>query len=117
MNFIKNQKVLYVRAFERLLGDFTLETDAKNAYDRCKVITSRTQALTQDILRANATFRQVVQCYPNYLGDFKKAFSSIERTAGLLKGELDRRSTEALEHRDASEQVALLKSYKTGIGV
>jgi chromosome segregation ATPase len=113
VNFIRSQKGLYAEALKRLAKELVPEhaTKSANAYEECEALASHTGEVMSEILKTNATFRLVVHCYPNYLTDFKRSFSSIERLAGLLKGELVRRSQELAEYRAARESISRLDGY------
>jgi len=109
ISFIKSQKHLYAMAQKRLLNDLTLKSEnAPNAYDEYVSIVSNVESVTKEVLKTNANFKQVVQCYSNYLGDFKKSFSAIERLAKLLRGELDKSAGEFSEYKAVREQVSRL---------
>lgn len=111
VNFIKNQKNLYARTQKRLISDLTLKSEnAQNVYDGCASIVSDVESITKEVLKTNANFRQVVQRYPNHLGDFKKSFSTIERLTKMLRGELDKSAGEFSKYRDAREHIAGLNS-------
>jgi hypothetical protein len=112
VNFIRSQKGLYAEALKRLAEELVPEpAQFANAYEECESIASHVGRVSSEILKTNATFRLVVHCYPNYLSDFKKSFSSIERLTGALRAELDRRAGEFSEYRAIHECVSLFESY------
>ena len=95
-NFIKSQKGVYAKALKRLMQGLALEPEIRtNSYDTARSVAGKAEEARKEILQANATFRLVVQCYSNYLGDFKKTFSSFEKSLAQLNAELDRKSAEA----------------------
>jgi DNA repair exonuclease SbcCD ATPase subunit len=109
VNFIKGQKNLYARAQKRLIDDLELESEsAQNAYDGCASIVSNVESVTKEMLKTNANFRQVVQCYPNRLREFKKSFSAIERLTKSLRGELDKSEGEFSDYKAVRERISEL---------
>ncbi len=111
VNFIRSQKGLYAEALERLAEGLVPEpAEFANAYEECESVASHVARASSEILKANATFRLVVHCYPNYLSDFKKSFSAVERLTGLLRAELDKRAGEFSEYRTVHEAVSRFES-------
>lgn len=112
VHFIKAQKALYAEALERLAKNFIANEPprAANSYEEYLAVVSHSESVSAEILKANATFRLVVHCYPNYLRDFKRSFSSIERLDGLLRNELERKSAEFSEYKSVREAISRFES-------
>ncbi len=112
VNFIRGQKNLYAEALKRLAKDLVPESvRAANAYEECEAVASHVERVSAELLKTNATFRLVVHCYPNHLGDFKRSFSSVERLTRQLRAELERKSREFAEYRAVREGISRFESY------
>ncbi len=94
INSIKSQKAAYSSTLRNLAADADLEPDAKagNPYAAYNSLLVKVEDLIGKVLKANANFRIVLYSYSNYLGEFKKSFSSLESLRDQLKGELSKRS-------------------------
>lgn len=109
---IKGQKSLYTKSLKRIIDGLYLEPDEnQNSYDRYKLVLSDLDSTTNDILKTNANFKMVLHCYSNYLGSFKRAFSTIERFRETLRHEINSRSAEATEYRGLKERISRLGMY------
>ncbi|MGA3021173.1 MAG: hypothetical protein ABSD68_04460 [Candidatus Micrarchaeales archaeon] len=104
INFIKAQKNLYAQALRKLAGNLVMKSDGEmNAYESYLLIASNLESVMNEMLKANATFRQVVHCYSNNLGNFKKTFSNIERLTAAIRNALDKESEEFSRYKEVKE--------------
>ncbi len=100
IHLIKTQKTIYAKALKRVAEGISQEgSGVLNTYERYLAILSNAEGALQEILRMNASYKQVVYCYSNHLREFKKSFSDLERHVQLLKRELDRRSGDFSEYK------------------
>jgi hypothetical protein len=118
ISFVKSQKAPYAIAERRVME--SLVTEPKGAltfYDYCKAIADESERVTKEVLKTNATFKQVVQCYSNHIVDLKKSLSVIEKISGSLKAELERRSDEIADYRNVKDSVSRLERLSESIAV
>ena len=108
---IKTQKGPYARSLKHILGGTSLAAeDTSNSYDRYKRILSDLEGMIKKILGTNSSFKTVLYCYSNQLGEFKSRFSEIQRYTGALKDELDNRADDFSEYSTVVEHVSRLHS-------
>ncbi len=106
VSFIKSQKVPYAQTLKRLASELVLRPEsAANAYDECAIMTANVEEMLNRVLKANASFKQVVVCYSNHLSNFKKNFSAIEKLAKEARAELDKRADAFSEYRKVKEAI------------
>jgi chromosome segregation ATPase len=109
INSVKAQKNSYARALKRIISDLKLDTvGAENIYDEYQTILSNIAKTANDILKANSSFKQVVYCYANHLGNFKRSYSDIEGRMSLLKNEIGKRTREFSEYAELNKHVSKL---------
>jgi hypothetical protein len=112
LNYIRSQKAHYAEALRRLGEDLVREpAKAPNAYEEFLAVARHTEEVTAEMLRTNMTFKLAVHCYPNYMKDFKKSFSSVERLSAALRDELEKRSGEYEEYKVTRDNIAKLEGY------
>ncbi len=116
--YVKDQKNSYSNLLSRMISNDTKE-DARyeTIYDRYYEVVQRTGAFLNDILKANAQFKMVLDAYPNDLNKFKKSFSSIELQWRMLKTELEARNMDFKEYHETLGKIqalmALIDEAKT----
>jgi DNA repair exonuclease SbcCD ATPase subunit len=109
INFIKAQKNLYAQTLRRLASSLVVKPEgAVNIYESYMLIASNLESVMNGMLKANATFKQVVHCYSNSLGNFKKAFSNIERLTATIRNELEKESGEFSRYKEVKELASRL---------
>ena len=112
LNYIRSQKVHYAEALRKLAEGLTSEPErAQNAYEEFLAVARHTEEVSAEMLRTNMTFKLAVHCYPNYMKDFKRSFSSIERLSALLRDELEKRSGEFSEYKVTRDNITKLGNY------
>ena len=116
VNAIKNQKAQYAGILRNIINGMVLEMDAGNSYERYSAILSNIDSVTNEVLRNNAKFKQVLYCYSNNLRDFKRWFSEIERFREALRQELGYRSRDFSEYSELKDAIARLRAQDDEIG-
>jgi hypothetical protein len=115
-NVIKDQKGSYARALKHIIDNWDLSPKGHaNIYERYESVLSATDVFIQDMLRANGSFSKVLHSYSNYLGGFKRAFSSVEREARYLRNELDRYGGRFSEYNILRGRIRELVELQTSI--
>jgi chromosome segregation ATPase len=123
INFIKAQKNLYAQALRRLASSIMTEPKGTaNIYESYVLIASNLESVMNEMLKANATFKQVVHCYSNSLSSFKRAFSSIEKLTATIRNELGKESGEFSRYKEVkglasrlSQNIMELESLKNNV--
>lgn len=96
ITYISDQKEAYANLLERILSSHG-RVDGDGTYDFYYSRMQDTEVLLSEILKANTTFKMVLDAYPNHLGAFKKAFSLLESGWRMLKAEVESRNEEVRE--------------------
>lgn len=120
--YVKEQKGAYTSLLKRILAVHLQEGAEGNTYERYYSIMQDTGALLNEVLKANTSFRMVLDAYPNDLGELKKAFSSIEIHWRALSYEIEARNGDLREYKHLLGEIRRLialgdeaKSVQAGI--
>lgn len=108
---VKRHKGAYARALKNVIERFEFENNAQNPYQRYESILSDAEGMNGEMLKTNATFKQVLYCYSPHIGDFKRISSQLERLLLEIRSELSRKSAEYGEYESVSENLSKLKNY------
>lgn len=109
INFVKNQKRIYAETLKRLAESIVLGSKgASNTYEEYLLMVSKIESIMNEMLKANSAFKQVMYCYSNHLGDFKRAFSGLERITEMMKSELNKKAEEFSKYKAVKERVSKL---------
>ncbi len=107
INSIKTNKVAYAKALKLTISGMTLDKgDSSTSYYRYKSVLSNIDEITTEILKINGTFKATMYSYSNYLGEFKRSFSMIERQRDELRRLVDSRSREAAEYSTLKNDIS-----------
>ncbi len=108
---LKEQKNSYSRAVIRITSEWETEIpDAPNIYYKYDTVLFGTEKFMNEVFRANATFKRVLYSYSNYLDDFKRSFSRLEKTRDALKYELHKVEREFSEFKTLNDQISELRN-------
>jgi hypothetical protein len=111
INSIKSQKAQYASALTEAAKDLSLDADKSiDVYGRYSRILSNVEAMIGNVLKTNAKFKQSFYCYSKYLGNFKKAYASLERLESTLRSELDRKSAGFQKYSALRSDITALQS-------
>ncbi len=108
---VKRHKVSYSRALKNVIERFTFENDIANPYQKYEAILADAEGMNGEMLKTNATFKQVLYCYSPHIGDFKRISSQLERLLLDIRSELSKKSREYEEYKSLSENISKLESY------
>ncbi len=97
--YIREQKKAYTGMLKRIIAFHTCDGSGSTTYDAYYSKMQDTEALLNEILKANTTFKMVLDAYPNDLGAFKRAFSSLENGWRMLRMEIEARGMDIDEYR------------------
>lgn len=96
VTYISDQKEAYANLLERILSSH-VRVGGDGTYDFYYSRMQDTEVLLSEIIKANTTFKMVLDAYPNHLGAFKRAFSLLESGWRMLKAEVESRNGEVRE--------------------
>ncbi len=106
--YVKEQRGAYLNLMKRILAAHPARKHEGNVYESYHSTMLDIETLLSEVLRANATFKMVLDAYPNDLGPFKKAFGSIEMHWRILKSEIEARGSDLMEYNHLLSQIRSL---------
>ncbi len=110
-NYIRDQKGSYSNLLSRILSsDTKVDVRYDTIYDKYYDEIQRTGSLLNDVLKANAQFKMVLDAYPNDLNRFKRSFSAIEAQWRMLKSEVEARNSDFNEYHETLGKIQALGS-------
>ena len=88
-SYLKDMKTSYTTALKRIINTEKEYEASGNVYEKYNSELSHIEGQINEILKANRTFRPVLETYSSYLDRFKLTFTNLERAASELRTELN----------------------------
>ncbi len=114
VSYIKGSKAAYIKSLRSVLVRHQHAESGRNIYSRYNYEQLQAEEMINSVLKTNMQFSAVLLGYSDRLGDFKRAFSTIEKCNKNLKDEMGMWSAEEEEHARISNEIGRINTLTEG---